>query len=430
MTSSRSVPRPSGVARTALPTARLATGVVACVLLAACGDKPDSAAAAPARDGATRDGATRGGARGAAGAGGAGAPGAPGAGGGRRGASTVMLAATDVATAARGPIEAGVPVTGDLRPIETIDVRARLEGDIQSVAVREGQRVAAGQLLAAFEPSAQQSDRASAEADLASARNELSTAQWNADQAAELFKAGAIPERDQRAAQQGVVAARARVAASTARLRASSIVARDTRVVAPGTATVEKRLVAPGEHVARGTPMFTLVRSDVLELSAALPARQAGDVRPGQTVHFTVDGRRLDGRVARVSPTVDPATRAVTVYVQVPNPNGLLKGNSFATGRVVSRTVNEALLIPTAAVRQSPDEGKPFVYQITGDHLTRTPIELGIVNDEQGMAEVMGGLSEGARVVTGNVGTLGTGMKVQVLGGDRAGRNNKTRAER
>jgi multidrug efflux pump subunit AcrA (membrane-fusion protein) len=120
-----------------------------------------------------------------------------------------------------------------------------------------------------------------------------------------------------------------------------------------------------------------------------------------------------------VSPTVDPATRAVTVYVQIPNPNGALKGNTFATGRVVARTVNGAVLIPSTAIRQSPEaDAKPFVYKIAGDKLARTPVSLGIVDEVQGVAEVLAGIDEGDRVVAGNVGTLGNGMKVQILESD------------
>jgi membrane fusion protein, multidrug efflux system len=375
----------------------LVTLIPLALALAACGGKSSDASAAPAEGG-------RGG---------------PGGAGGPRGASTAMLSGSDVATARRGAIEDAVPVTGDLRPLETVDVRARIEGELDQVFVREGQRVGAGELLARFEAVTQQSDRASAEADLASAKSAASTADWNLQQSAELFKAGAIAERDYRAAQNDASAAHARVAAAQARVAATATSSRDTRVVAPSSGIVEKRMVEPGEHVARGTTMFTVVRGDVLELAAAVPARLANDVRPSQTVHFTADGRRFDGKVARVSPTVDPTTRAVTVYVQVPNPNGALKGNTFATGRVVARTVGDALIIPSTAVRLSPDSGaKPFVYKIAGDKLAKTPVDVGIVDEAQGVAEVLAGLDEGDRVVAGNVGTLGNGMKVQVLDAD------------
>jgi RND family efflux transporter MFP subunit len=159
------------------------------------------------------------------------------------------------------------------------------------------------------------------------------------------------------------------------------------------------------------------VRSDVLELAASVPARRANEVRVGQVVHFTADGRQFDGRVARVSPTIDPATRAVTVYVQIPNPAGQLKGGTFAAGRIVNRTIPGALVVPTAALRQAADSaGGAFVYRIAGSTLDVAQVRIGVVDEARGVAEVLEGLREGDRVVVGNVGTLGKGMRVQVIG--------------
>ena len=363
-------------------------------------------------------------------------PASGGAAGGRgaegRGNPSITLAPSDVAEARMGSIEEGVSLTGDLHPIESVDVRARIEGDLTGVYVREGQRVHAGDVLARFEASNQESDRQSALADRASAQSDLSTAQWNAEQSASLFKAGAISEQDMRVAQQNVVAAKARLAAAEARVSATSTAARDTRVLATTDGVVDKRDVEPGEHVAKGATMFTIVRNDVLELAAAVPARQANSVQTGQRVRFTADGRNFDGRVARVSPTIDPASRAITVYAQIPNPGGALKGGTFATGRVVSRTVASTLLVPTSAIRQSQDNGQPFVYRIADNTLDIAPIQLGIVDERAGAAQVLTGLANGDRVIVGNVGTLGRGMKVQVLGnestsGNRAGTKTSAR---
>jgi membrane fusion protein, multidrug efflux system len=289
--------------------------------------------------------------------------------------------------------------------------------------VREGQQVNAGQLLARFESSTQESSRASAEADRAAAAAELTNAQWTLEQNQSLFKAGAIAERDLKVSQQGVAAARARVAAADARLRASGNEARDTRVLAPASGVIEKRLVDGGVHLSRGAPMFTLVRSGTLELAAAVPARQASAVRVGQVVHFVADARRFDGHVARVSPTIDPTTRAVTVYVQVPNPGNTLRGGTFATGRVVSRTLTNVLGIPTGALRQNQDNGQPFVYRIDGKTLQVAPVQLGAVDEQQGLAQITEGLQAGDKIVVGNVGTLGRGMQVNIAGAERRGRS-------
>jgi RND family efflux transporter MFP subunit len=178
---------------------------------------------------------------------------------------------------------------------------------------------------------------------------------------------------------------------------------------------IEKREIESGEHVARGATMFTVVRNDVLELAAAVPAKRATGVTAGQTVYFNADGREFTGRVARVSPTIDPATRAITVYVQIPNTSGALKGGTFASGRVVGKTAKDAIAIPLPAIRQGRD-GSAFVYRIAGNVLEQRRITLGLVDEITGLAEVRQGLDEGDRVVVGNVGTLGAGMQVQVVG--------------
>ena len=147
-----------------------------------------------------------------------------------------------------------------------------------------------------------------------------------------------------------------------------------------------------------------------------MPARQATPVRPGQTVHFVADARRFDGKVARVSPTIDPATRAVTVYVQVPNPGNTLRGGTFATGRVVSRTLTNVLAVPTSALRQGQEDGKPFVYRIDGKTINPAPVQLGAVDEQLGVAQVTDGLQNGDKVIVGNVGTLGRGMQVTIAG--------------
>lgn len=331
---------------------------------------------------------------------------------------SITLAASDVATVTRRALERTIAITGELRPIERIEVRSRLEGNVMSVNVREGQRVGAGQLLARFESVEQEAARQSAVADRAAVLNEVATADWDLEQSRALFKEGAIAERDLRNAEQTAATARARLAAADARLRSATVALNDTRVLAPVAGMIETRTVSPGERVGRSAPLFTLVRSDVLELAAAVPAQQASEVRVGQTIRFAAAGRSVIGRVARISPTVDPASRAVTVYVQIPNRDGALRGGTFATGGLVL-SAGEVIAIPNSAIRNRADGGGPFVYRIAGSgELEQAPVQIGYNDDASGMVEIIAGLQPGDRVVVGNVGTLGRGMKVQVVGGE------------
>ncbi len=383
---------------------------LAALLSSACGGKPKDAAAGP----------SGGGAQGAAAPAGAPGAGAPGAGGAPRRTASVVLGVNDVAKVARGTIESGIPIAGDLRPIETLSLKARLEGNVEQVYVREGDRVRTGAVLARLDAVDFESALRSAEADVVSARTASTTAQWNYDQSVDLFKAGAIAERDLRTTEQAAVAAKAQLAAAESRLRAAQSQMRDTRIVAPVNGTIQFRRVQGGEHILRGAELFTMVRNEVLELTASLPARQADDVQPGQSARFTADGRTFTGRVARVSPTIDPASRSVTAYLQIPNPNGALKGNTFSSGQIIAKTLHNVMVVPQPAIRIGQD-GKPFVYRIVGGELEQVSVSVGVTDEAHGLVEVKEGLQLGDQVVVGNVGTLGRGMKAQIIGNERAG---------
>ena len=338
------------------------------------------------------------------------ADGGPGA----RGAQTLTLAPTDVSIATAARMVDGVAITGNLRPIETVSVRARLEGDLEGIYVREGDHVRSGQLLARFESTEQESGLRSANADRTAAEGDLATAQWNLRQSEDLFKAGAIAEGELRIARNAVTTANAKLAAAVSRVRSTTSSNRDTRVLAPTAGTVEKRLVENGEHLARGAEMFTVVRNDVLELAAAVPEKLANNVIPGQAVEFLANGRTIQGRVARVSPTIDPMSRSVTVYAQVANADGQIKGGTFATGTVMTRTIANAITVPTSAVKQTAN-GSTIVYRIESGALDTAAVKVGVTNERAGIAEIVSGLTVGDSVVSGNVGSLGKGMKVQII---------------
>jgi multidrug efflux pump subunit AcrA (membrane-fusion protein) len=133
-------------------TSRISIVLAAAIALASCSkaDSPPDANAAPAGGAGTK----------AAGSG-AGRAGGPGG----RGPTTLTLAATDVSVVQPTTIEDVASISGDLHPIETVVIRARLEGDLDVVNVREGQVVHTGQVLARFDANEQESALRSAEAD-------------------------------------------------------------------------------------------------------------------------------------------------------------------------------------------------------------------------------------------------------------------------
>jgi membrane fusion protein, multidrug efflux system len=161
------------------------------------------------------------------------------------------------------------------------------------------------------------------------------------------------------------------------------------------------------------------VRTQLLELTGAVPARSANRVQPNQSVRFNADGRAFTGKVARVSPTIDPASRSVAVYIQIPNGDGSLKGGTFASGRIVSKVAQDVLIVPTSAIKQAVDTGEPYVNKIVGDMLERAPVQLGLIDEGRGVAEVVSGLEDGDRIVTGTVSSVARSAKVTIIGGEK-----------
>ncbi len=395
------------------------------------GAVPETKAGAAPQDPSQRGGG-RSGARGSGRSGGRGGDAAAGAAQGGRGGprtASIVLGPTDIYKVGKGAVEATLAISGDLRAFESANIRTRIDGVIEKVFVREGQPVAAGTVLAKYESSEQDASLRSAEADVAATKSDAETAQWNAEQSKGLFKVGAIAERDLRLTEQAAVAAKARLAAAEARQRTATNTVRDTKVVAPFIGTIEKRLVQDGENTSRGTQLFTMVRTTILELTGSLPARSADDVKPGQVVRFTADGRAFTGRVSRVSPTIDPATRSVAVYVTVPNPRGVLKGNTFATGQVVTTAISDALVVPATAIRANVDGTRSFVYKIQGGELVMAFVRTGISDESRGMVQIVEGLQEQDQVVVGSPGTLGPAMKVTIIGNE-GGRGGGRRGQK
>jgi multidrug efflux pump subunit AcrA (membrane-fusion protein) len=87
------------------------------------------------------------------------------------------------------------------------------------------------------------------------------------------------------------------------------------------------------------------------------------------------------------------------------------------------------LVVPSAAIRQSADEGKPYVYRIDGKTIDVASVQIGVIDDRAGMAEVLDGLAEGDRVVVGNVGALGRGMQVIIAGEEAATKRGGARTQ-
>jgi len=199
--------------------------------------------------------------------------------------------------------------------------------------------------------------------------------------------------------------------------------------------TIAERFVSEGEIVRAAPPttLFRLVVDSVLKLKAAIPERYASQVRPGQPVDLAVEslpGRRIVGRVSRVNPTVDTASRTFEVEVWVPNEERLLKPGSFATASILVGADADAVTVPEEAVVRYA--GVTKVFTVVDGTAAVMPVELGqrldVAADSgatRRWVEVSGGIAAGAAVVTTGHSQLSQGAPVRV----RDARQGSTEAE-
>ena len=318
----------------------------------------------------------------------------------QRGPQQLVLQPSDVALVEAMPLTSGVTLTGTLNPAKVVEVRAQVPGLVTRLAVDRGDAVRAGQLLVVIDAEGIRSAAAGALAQVSAAQANLAVARQRLESSRKLFEKGAISEIDMKVAEAGYEAAEGQLAAARAQAAAAGESARRANVTSPIAGEVSQRTISQGESVSSGDALVTVVNSAELELAGQIPVLQAAKVRPGQRVEFTLDaypGQKLEGRVARVDPTADPATRQVGVYLRLPNGARRIVGGLFATGRVLTGEADSVLSVPAAAVRTQGNTA--FVYVIEQNRLERRDVVTGVSDPVSGRIEIISGVRSGERVL-------------------------------
>lgn len=334
----------------------------------------------------------------------------------------VQVNAADLALVETRTLESGVAFTGDLAPVQTVEINARFDGDLDAVTAREGQRIRKGQTLAKYLPTDVNDRLAAAEAGVLAARAGLSAAENGARRVKKLSDAGAASSSDLEAADAQKTAAQAALDNAIAlRNRAQEDAAR-LDVPSPIDGWVSKVAVHGGDRTSVGDPLFVVVDNTTLELSATVPAEALSRVQPGTPIRFRVDGypnETFEGKVDRINPTTEPGTRQVRIYMRLPNPDGRLVGGLFASGRVVDSVRENAVTATLSAIRKEGQQ--EVVYRLHGGRAQRVVIRKGLIDDDRGVAELIGDVAAGDSLLTGVLPGLKDSAKVLILNSGQAG---------
>jgi len=355
------------------------------------------------------------------------ATGQPGGGrGGPGGGGRAQTVQTGAVTS--GKISEKITLTGSLRAKERVDVNPKIQGRIVGITVDTGQAVARGALIAEIEDDEikQQVERSKAaiavvDASIAQREAELNNAKAEMDRKRQLVEAGLLSrieldslETRYRVAQSQLELARAQRRQSEAEQRELNIRQSQTRVYSPINGIVAKRHVDIGAMASAATPVVTVVSVSPMVIEAQASERDIARIRRGSPVNVTVDslpGQIFAGRVMRISPLLDPQTRNGLVEIEIPNRNGMLKGEMFARIELDLGSQRETALLPRDALVYRGEQ--PGVYVIESEKAKFQPVATGLTQEDK--VEVVNGLKAGDVVITRGSNLLKDGDRVRVM---------------
>ncbi|UAK25790.1 efflux RND transporter periplasmic adaptor subunit [Sphingomonas nostoxanthinifaciens] len=312
---------------------------------------------------------------------------------------------------------------GSVTPINVVDVKARVDGQLMRIAYREGDEVPAGRLLAQIDPRPYEATLAQAVALRAKDDAQLVNARSDLARQATLSKAGAGTVQAYDAAKAQAGALQATVAQDDAAIRSAQLNLQYSRIVAPVAGRVGLKQVNLGAmvHASDTTGIVTVTQMAPISVIFTLPQDALAPVLAGQhggqlpVSVYTRDGAShiVDGTLVFVGSSVDQTTGQFQLRANFANGDRMLWPGDFVSVRVLVRLDRGATVVPDQAV-QTSETGR-YVYTLTpGGVAEMRTVKAGASVD--GFTEILAGLKPGDAIVVSGQSRLSPGAKVAVRG--------------
>jgi len=288
---------------------------------------------------------------------------------------------------------------GSLRSDETVVLRPEVAGRIATIAFREGERVAEGQVLVRLDDSVQRADLDRAKANLVLSRTKH-------ERAIDLRNKGFVSTQALDELENSVKVAEADAQLMTARVNKMTL-------LAPFAGTVGLRQASVGDYVKEGQDIVNLESLDPLKVDFRLPELALSQLQNGQTLQISLDAipdKAYDGKVYAINPLIDANGRAIVIRAQVPNRDGKLRPGMFARVRLFTSDIRDSVVIPEEALFPVGDE--KYVYKVVDGKAQRQKV--GIGQRREGRVEIVNGLGRDDVVVTAGVIKLREGVAVTI----------------
>lgn len=334
------------------------------------------------------------------------------------------VTAVELAPVSSGAVALLIDATGNVSPLQSVDVKPQVNGVVQQVLIKEGQAVKAGEPLFRLEDGAEQAALAKARALLLKDQAQLADAVRNLKRSESLARDNFLSPSAVDTAQSTVDALRATVASDQAAITAAQVDLgfKSIRAAIPGRAGAIN--VYPGSVVqpAMATAMVTLAQIDPIAVTFTLPenalprvfaARTAGTLKVGATLPGS--DKRFEGRITLIDNQVDSKSGTLKLKAEFPNPDAALWPGLYVNVKLDAGIEQGVLTVPATGVQTGPES--KFAYVVGQDMVARAqPIELIGVRD--GLALVRG-LQPGQQVVVNGALNLKPDGKVKLAKTDK-----------
>ena len=332
----------------------------------------------------------------------------------KAGPPPVQVTATTVKP---GSLEVYDEVVGSLEYVFDPKIGAEVAGRVVRVLANTGKRVKKGELLAEIDAVDFEIQGRADAAEIGRLESLLQQQERVLERQNKLVAQGFISQNaaDDAAAQRNAL--REQLAAARARADGSKRSVTKAKVVAPIDGVIEVQVVAPGDYVKLGDPLFNLVGTRNLRANLPLPESAAARIKAGLKVKLTSPSapeQPVTAVIREIKPTVGANNRALTAIVDFESDSSAFRGGGSVNARIVTAQRENALMVPEQSVVLRPAGKVAYVLVEQDGKLTaqQRMVETGLRQD--GLYEVLKGLAPGDRVVVDGAGFLTNNANVQL----------------
>ena len=289
-------------------------------------------------------------------------------------------------------------VTGTLLPNEEVELHPEVAGRVVTLTIREGSKVAKGDLLLTL-------NAADLQAQARKTELLIKNAEERAERGRKLIAANGMSQQDYEALVNAVETLRAEREYTQAQIA-------KTELRAPFAGVVGFRYISDGAYLTPATRVATIQQIDPIKVEFSVPEKYADRLRVGSTFEFStsLDAIKRTGKVYAIEPRIDANTRTVVLRATASNAGGKLVAGAFARISLPLTTENGALLVPSEAV--VPELKGKKLWLVRNGKAVGTPIQTGVRTETK--VQVIEGLHAGDSVIVSGVMGIRNDMQVSV----------------